>query len=278
MSLNEGPIEIIVLVEDTAHQRGLCGEHGLSFLINLPDEQILFDVGQTDLFLQNVHKLRISLNNVKTVILSHGHYDHGGGFPYLRDKIKDFTLYAHPSAFKRKYVKRGVRTVDIGLPWGEETIEQMGGKLELLEKTTPLPSGAFLTGEIERRHSADEQIVGLINEEPDPLHDDQALVLPTKQGLIVIVGCSHSGLLNTLDKAREISGEERIRAVIGGFHLLSADDRHIAWTLERVRELDVGLWGPCHCTGIRAQVSWLQAFPQRVRVLTTGSRLMFERR
>ena len=274
----EGTIEVTVLVEDSARERGLCGEHGLSFLIQLPRHTILFDLGQTDLFIKNSRVLGLPLRKTNHIVISHGHYDHGEGLPYLKNILQDFILYLHPNSLERKYVERGVDKKDIGLTWTEKTVKEMGGAIEFVTEAQKLPFGGYLTGEITRDIPDDEQLVGATASGPDKLCDDQALVLPTPQGLIIVVGCSHAGILNTLEQAKRIANDERIRAVIGGFHLLHANDQQIASTLERLRELDVGLWGPCHCTGIRAQVSLLQAFPQRVRCLTTGSRLMFEGR
>ena len=274
----EGTIEVTVLVEDSARERGLCGEHGLSFLIQLPKHTILFDLGQTDLFIKNSRVLGLPLRKTNHIVLSHGHYDHGEGLPYLKNILQDFTLYLHPNSLERKYVERGVDKKDIGLTWTEQTVKDMGGAIKFVTEAQKLSFGGYLTGEISRDIPGDEQLVGVTDSGPDKLCDDQALVLPTPQGLIIVVGCSHAGILNTLEQAKRIANDERIRAVIGGFHLLHANDQQIASTLERLRELDVGLWGPCHCTGIRAQVSLLQAFPQRVRCLTTGSRLMFEGR
>ena len=274
----EGTIEVTVLVEDSVRQRGLAGEHGLSFLIELPKHTILFDLGQTDLFIKNAKALHRHLEKVKSIVLSHGHYDHGGGLPYLQNLVQGFTLYLHPDSLQRKYVNRGVHREEIGLNWTEQTVKEMGGAIKFVTEAQKLPFGGLLTGEIIRNLPGDEQLVGETDYGPDRLCDDQALVLPTPQGSIIVVGCSHAGLLNTLEQAKRITKDKRIRAVIGGFHLLHADDQKITATLERIRELDVGLWGPCHCTGVRAQVSLLQAFPQRVRCLTTGSRLMFEGR
>ena len=268
-------VSIRILLEDRTRKRGLKGEHGLSILVKTQDSTLLFDTGQSGLFLENAEKLELSLSSVDGVVLSHGHYDHGGGLSAFFSRKGKFKLYAHPEAFKDKYHKEGIGKRDIGIPWSLEAMIERG--IEFIPVTAPklLSGGEILTGPIERIHLWDQNIVGWVGKERDSLPDEQALLLPSSRGLIVIVGCAHAGLINTLEYVRRISEDKRIRAVIGGFHMLERSDEAIRSILEKLDEFDVNLWAPCHCSGIRAQAAFLRHYPQNTVLVDTGAELVF---
>jgi len=262
-----GTMTVDVLVEASAHRPTMRGEHGLALLVTTTAGRLLFDAGQSALMLDNAAILGISMDGLTRVVLSHGHYDHGGGIPALAERNGPCTVFAHPAAFDRKLEKTGVGDRDIGLRWPDSN--------DIVRSTASsprvLPGGFVTTGSIPRLNTHEQHLVGT-----DPLIDEQALIVPTTKGAVVLVGCAHAGLGNTLAAVRALVGPGPLRAVLGGFHLLHATDDDLAVEVARLSAEDVGLWGPCHCTGRRAQADMLRAMPGRVRCLATGDRLTFE--
>lgn len=280
--LVRGPWRLTALVEDSAHERGLKGEHGLSLLVEGPSGDALFDVGQTGLFLENARFLGRDLSGVSEVVLSHGHYDHGDGLPALARHVapRPLVVRAHPAALERKLARKGAHLEDIGLSWRPEELVQGGWAPTLTAEAGPLPWGGWLTDRIPRRPGARHHAIGFVGTPPedlaaDPLDDDRALVLPTDRGLVVLLGCAHAGLVNSLEAARELLGEERIHAVVGGFHLLAAEADEVAESISALRALGVARVAAGHCTGLRAQAALLDAFPGRAPRLATGVSLTF---
>ncbi len=274
-------IEILLLVEDTAHRLSLRGEHGISMLIKTDKVKILFDAGQSSLFLSNANLLNEDLSDLEHVVLSHGHYDHGGGLAALADLTGGFTLYTHPLALETKFSDNREKSRRISLPLSASELEKKGISICCNRDSVKLPGGFLLTGEIPRNLLSDEHPTGFTldphgQKQKDRVKDSQALVLPTSQGLIILTGCAHAGILNTIAAARKVSSEEKIRALIGGFHLLASTDDEIEHTGEILKSMDLGLIGPCHCTGLRAQAHLLKTLAPKVRIITTGDRLSFD--
>jgi 7,8-dihydropterin-6-yl-methyl-4-(beta-D-ribofuranosyl)aminobenzene 5'-phosphate synthase len=250
--------KIVVLVENNALHKGLSAEHGLSLYVETDRGNILFDTGQSDLLLKNAKTLGIDLTKINKIVLSHGHYDHTGGLlPLLKTLKKKIEVIAHPDAFKKIHFGCGWIGIgrDIGIPFEESDLRKYA---ELIEDDKPrevLP-GIFTTGEIERRTDYEDAGEGFFLDQncrkPDIIRDDQALILDADEGLIVLFGCGHSGLINTLIKVREMFQNREIRAVMGGFHLGGALEERLEKTCEALPEFGVKEIYPGHCTGWRA--------------------------
>ena len=270
---------ITVLAANTAGARGLLAEHGLSLWIETGTANILFDTGQGLVLTSNAQTLGIDLSATDKVVLSHGHYDHTGGLEKVLGSLGRTTVYAHPRAFDAKYGRRDDGTgCDIGSPIRK--IDQIRPHVSDVVSTTGparLADGVWVTGEIPRRSEFEDTGGPFFLDESctqaDPLIDDQALYIESTDGVVVLVGCAHAGLVNTLDYVSELTGRKHIHAVFGGFHLVRASDERITRSMEVLRRYDVRRVGPAHCTGLSATARILAAFPECFVTMVCGTRV-----
>ncbi|MCF8069830.1 MAG: MBL fold metallo-hydrolase [Desulfobacterales bacterium] len=275
--------KITVLVENSIKDSDskLIGEHGLSFLIEIDTQKILFDTGQAKSFKHNTKVLNTDLESIDTVVLSHGHYDHTGGLKYLTEQNSRFKLIAHPDIFMDKHVFRSEKFQYIGIPVDESFLIKKGVKVQFSEGPVEIRPGMMTTGEIP--FSNDIEIVEpsfcIKNEElytPDTMSDDQSLVITTRKGLLILMGCAHRGVLNTLAHAQKITGETQIHAVMGGFHLKDASESRIEKVIEGLRSFNIKYMASGHCTGESAMKKLQQAFPGVMEPLYSGFQTFFD--
>jgi len=267
---------LTVLVENTASGRGLLGEHGLSYLIEAGEHRILFDTGQGLALQHNAKQLGINLQNLDAVVLSHGHYDHAGGLMAVLDECNPTKLFLHPSALQPKFSNRG----EIGSPiQDQETLENKFRQLIWTDKPTEIIPGVYLTGTIPRLHPL-ENTGGDFwqdsqHEKVDLLWDDQALFIDAPEGLVVVLGCAHAGVINTLNYIAKITDKDKFYAVIGGMHLLNANRDRLQATAETLSKYEVQLIGANHCTGMKAIAFFWHQFAGRCVSCQVGTRLEF---
>ncbi|MBZ5520726.1 MAG: MBL fold metallo-hydrolase [Acidobacteriia bacterium] len=246
-----------MLVGDVA---GL-GEWGFSALIEADGHRILLDTGaHPNTVLQNARDLKIDLSNVKEVILTHNHSDHVGGLLTLRREM----MKRNPSALSIAHVARGIfysrpsadgeDNVMIAL---KKEYEATGGKFIEHEAASDIFPGAWLTGPVPRKYPERNWSVsgkvrtpaGLVE---DTIPEDQSLVLNTPQGLVVVTGCGHAGVVNILTFAHDKFPGEPVQAIIGGLHLFRLSDEQLNWTADKLREFKMANLLGAHCTGIEA--------------------------
>jgi len=274
-------LSITVLVDDTVHKRGLLGEHGLSFWIEADGRRMLFDTGQGRTICANAKALDVDLSTTRSVVLSHGHYDHTGGLAQVLRSVDELEIYAHPAAFKQKYVKRedgGVR--EVGIPALDRSLVPKRCRgLRMSHRPTSIASGIHVTGEIERRTDFEDTggsfYLDAACEEMDPLLDDQALFFEVPEGIVLVLGCAHAGVVNTMRHVAALAGRDTIHAVLGGMHLLRASRERLEATAEAFARYDVKVISPAHCTGIKAEAYLWTRFPDRCIECTAGSRFTF---
>ena len=270
-------LRITTLVEDTVDTRLLLAEHGLAYWIELGRRRLLFDCGQGMALSINAHLLDIHLEQTEAILLSHGHYDHSGGLAdALRYVKSSVPIFLHPAALRQKYVARpNGDLLPAGMPWEIMRNLKKRGHLIFTKKITDLGDGLFLTGAIPRR--TDFEDVGgpffsdAQRQRPDLLPDDQAAFIVTKRGIIVILGCAHAGVINTLEYIRKLNGKRPILAVLGGMHLHSASPERIQKTIEALQRLGSPHLHPCHCTGFVATASLWQNFAGRCAPCPVGT-------
>lgn len=252
-------MRLTVLVDNnTLIDRYFLGEPGLCYLIEDAGKKVLFDTGYSDVFIRNAHKMKIKLTDLDAVVLSHGHSDHTGGLPHLMTMLTEEALenrtvsrpdlICHEHTFRTKLTRDGV---DIGSPAKEEKLE-MHFNLKLTKDPVWITENLVYLGEIPRLNNFE-------NKHPigkdDFVMDDSALAWRSREGLVIITGCSHSGICNIIERAKDVCGEHRISEVIGGFHLLHPSREQLEGTAaclakERPRKVYAG-----HCTDLKSKIA-----------------------
>lgn len=273
---------VTTLVDNTAPMgKGLIGEHGISFYIETTDgRKILFDTGQGLALSHNAEKLSIDLKEIDTVVLSHGHYDHTGGLASLIKCNTDFTLIAHPDVFSDKLALRHGKYIHIGMSISKKQLEENKIALKLEKQSVQIAPNIITTGEIsmETDFEAIEPAFFVRKnkkEFPDTLADDQALIINTKKGLVILLGCSHRGLINILNQAIKLTGNNKIYAVIGGMHLSQASDNKLKKIIRSLHGFNIAMIGLSHCTGIKAVIAIFNEFKDKAFLNTVGQTVKF---
>jgi 7,8-dihydropterin-6-yl-methyl-4-(beta-D-ribofuranosyl)aminobenzene 5'-phosphate synthase len=280
MSACAGVTRITILVDNKANE-GLLAEHGLAVWIETAGRRLLFDTGQGPALSRNAGTLDVALHTADTLVLSHGHYDHTGGVPLVIESAPGVHVYCHPGAAGPRYSIRDGSAKSIGMPGAAKlALESVSpGKLHWTTRPIELAPGIGLTGPVPRLTDYEDVggpfFVDGNGRQSDPIDDDLALWIRTETGLVVIVGCSHAGLINTLRHAQRLSGASRIHAVLGGFHLLEASEARVERTMDALTELGPDLIVPCHCTGERAVEKLRLALGERVLPGSAGTTYTF---
>jgi 7,8-dihydropterin-6-yl-methyl-4-(beta-D-ribofuranosyl)aminobenzene 5'-phosphate synthase len=254
---------------------GTLGEHGFAALIETPAGSLLFDTGQGRTLLHNAQRMQRDLRKADTVVLSHGHYDHTGGLWPLLQWCGPKRVYAHPAVFSNRYaIRDGEAGCSIGMPFGREFLEGQGAEFNLASAFREIASQMYVTGEVPRLQSFEQGDSGLFCDAagclPDQVPDDQSLVLVTSRGLVLVLGCCHAGLINTLEHAMERTGETRIYAVIGGNHLGFSSEAQLNETVKKLRGYDIRKLCPSHCAGFASSARLMKEFPGRFHPALVG--------
>jgi 7,8-dihydropterin-6-yl-methyl-4-(beta-D-ribofuranosyl)aminobenzene 5'-phosphate synthase len=254
---------------------GTLGEHGFAALVEGGGGSLLFDTGQGHTLLHNALRMNRDLRRVDQVALSHGHSDHTGGLLPLLRTCGGSEVLAHPGIFARRYrVKDTGESYPIGIPCDEAYLRGFGARFNLSETFREVLPGMFLTGEVPRTTGFEQGDAGQFCDDAgcavDPLPDDQSLVFTTDRGLVILLGCCHAGLVNTIEWARERTGEERVHAVIGGTHLGFSPPNQVEATVAALRKLSVRRICCSHCTGFAVSARLQREFPSEFHPANVG--------
>ena len=299
------------MISNQTISKSPIAEHGFSALLEISyvyenatkTNKFLFDTGVSkEGIVNNSDVLGINLKDIETIILSHGHFDHISGLISTLGRLKkSVEIIAHPEAFLRRWLvypngnKARMDFLD------EEEINQAGGIIRKVDKISFLPRNAnmqskkktnqannrvMITGQIPRvtefekgfplQYKEQDNEINLV---PDPLvSDDQALIMNVKnKGLIILTGCGHAGIVNTIKFAEKVTGIKKIYCVIGGFHLSGQDYEHsIPLTVAELTRVDPQYIVPCHCTGWKATNKIIDTMPEKFIQSSVGSTFYFE--
>jgi len=275
-----GNLKITILVDNIAGQN-LTAEHGLALWIEVGTERILFDTGQGVALAGNARELGIGLDRAGVLILSHGHYDHTGGIAQVTRHAGKMNVYCHPGVVQPRYSIRNGAPKPIEMP--RESMSALDRlpdhRLHWVLEPVSLCEEIGITGPIARETSY-EDVGGPFyldreGKRPDSIEDDLALWVRTNDGLVVCVGCCHAGLVNTLNHILRLNPDSRIRAIIGGFHLIEASSQRLDQTIAALRSLEPDMVVPCHCTGQRAVTALSDGLGKRVSPGAAGKTCLF---
>lgn len=276
-------LKFTILVDNyTLIPRKLWSEWGLSIIIEIIYEDdrkytILYDTGQSgDVLIHNVNVLGVNLSKIDYVVLSHGHFDHTGGLLKILEKTdKKPILICHPDVFSKKYLLRGNTLEYIGIPFSIDEIEKYCNILTIRTSIEFLPN-ILTSGEVVRygypEFTKDMYVLKDDTLIPDNMKDDNALIVKLDdKGLIITTGCGHSGILNIIKHAQELTKTDKIYAVIGGLHLEHLSTEELKKVVDvLINEFKVEKIYPCHCTGIKAITYLLEHYPDKIEICGTG--------
>jgi len=276
---------LTVITENTVvgKRDGLYAEHGFSLFLERPGLRMLFDTGPAGIVtLHNAARLGIDLRSADTIALSHGHADHTGGLlGVLRAIGKSIPIYAHPGIFEDRYSRRADGQITYaGMPYKREALEGLGATFDLSPEFRSIGDGVHLTGQVPRRRDFETGDAELYVRRKDtlvqdPLLDDQSLAVETEDGLLVILGCCHAGLVNTLDQVHALLPSRPIHTVLGGTHLGFAPPEQLEQTAAILRTLDIRTVGLSHCTGLKAGAYLARELGGGVEFCNVGYRAAF---
>ncbi|PKL24066.1 MAG: MBL fold metallo-hydrolase [Spirochaetae bacterium HGW-Spirochaetae-3] len=273
-------MKLTVLIDNSAIiDRYFLAEPGFSCLLEDDDTMLLFDAGYSAAFLDNAAAMGIDLGAIDAVVLSHGHDDHAGGLRHWLARGpaagggRRPALIAHPRAFDPKRLG----DLAIGSPAG---LPELSSRFQPRLSSVPLALGArfVFLGEIPRRNGCEARepigdTDGPTGTIPDYIVDDSAIVWKGDEGLVIVTGCSHSGIVNIAEYAIEVCGDDRVADIVGGFHLLEATDERLGFTAGRLKRLAPRAVHPGHCTDLAARIRLAADLP--VRELGVGLELEY---
>jgi len=258
------------------HLPGAVAEHGLSIFMETDRGNYLLDTGQGKTIVNNALVLGLDLRTIKGIIMSHHHWDHTGGLGPVLDLKGAVNIYAHPSFFKESYSVTGNTVRYIGVPYPRPLLEAKGATFKFSDEFRSIEPGMWLTGEVPRRTDYElgdqKQVVksgeGYVK---DDLLDDQSVVIETEKGLFIVLGCCHSGIINTLSYIEEKMGQRHIHAVIGGTHLGPVSDEQREKSIAALKRFDIDRLGVSHCTGLKTATRLASEFGDRFFFCNVGT-------
>ena len=282
-------LKIYVLAEDHAGYDSLFwGQFGTSFLLSCrtgdTEKHILFDAATSaEPILHNMSLLQLDpKKHIDMVAISHCHFDHTGGLAGVLKEVgkQDIPVVAHPDLFRTVVLMESyLWSPGLTAENSKENIEQEGGKWILTRDPLKLAPGVLTSGEIERGFEKKVTLDSYNLEDgklvKDEILDDMSLYLDTREGLVIVSSCSHAGIVNIVIQGTKLTGQTRIRAVVGGFHLLDADEERVRLTVKTLKDMGVEQVHTGHCTGLKAETAFLDSFGERFEELYSGKTIKF---
>ena len=262
--VNVNDITIKTLCENTAATAFVMAEWGLSIYIEVEGKKILFDTGAGNpgVLLHNMNVMGVKAKEIEQIVLSHGHQDHTGGLRSLLERMhyespeKEVDIICHPDALQPKYIKTNEKIWHFGCPHIQEELERFGAVFNFSKEPTWLSEDIVTSGEVPMNNDFESvEPVFYLKErgefvQDNHIMDDQALFIKTHLGVVIISGCAHRGIINTVQHAQDITGIKKIYMVIGGTHLARVSEYRMAATVKAIKRLGIKKLGVSHCTGL----------------------------
>ncbi|MDY6911101.1 MAG: MBL fold metallo-hydrolase [Chloroflexota bacterium] len=269
----------ITTLSENAAKSGFIAEWGLSVLIEADDLRILLDTSQSFSVVHNAQALGFDLSIVDKLVLSHGHYDHTGGLREVLSQTGEIDIIAHPDIWQAKCAVRNNIETPIGIPFTRGELEQIGARFQMTTNPVWITDNIVTTGEVPMVTEYEQIDSNLFVRDgeilrPDLLLDDLALAIKTEKGLVVILGCGHRGMVNTIWHLQRITGEKRVNCVLGGTHLIAASPERLALTVADLSQIGIEKLGVCHCTGFGASCRLANEFPNSFVLNNAGTIMM----
>ena len=259
-------MKLTVLMDNhTLIDQYYLGEPGLAYDLQMDDHHLLFDTGYSDAYLKNAEKMEIDWKTWDTIVISHGHSDHTWGLIPLAQRLTEASMQkkalnkprilAHPGAFESKWKD----DVEVGAILSNDSLNRIFTP-ELTKKPQQITDRLTYLGEIVRSNDFENvktfgKVIYNGFEEADRVMDDTALAYRTDAGLVIITGCAHAGICNTIEHAKHVCNEDRILDVIGGFHLMEAPAETLDRTISYLMKQDLRHIYAAHCTDLQAKIA-----------------------
>ncbi len=278
-------MKITILCDNCISHNGFLAEHGFSALIERSPNKFLFDTGQGIVLPNNLKASGSDLKETDTIFISHGHYDHTGGLKWALQTIGPVDIVAHGDIFsKHMSLKAGPGQIGkpryVGCPLSQAELQSLGARFKFTNQTKEIFPGVWFLSGIERipGQTPDDPTLVLLQQGktiPDPVADDASLLIETGKGPILLLGCSHAGVLNILDHVRNKMGITRLHAILGGTHLMFLPKEELSGVINKIEEFSVKLVGVSHCTGMHAAATLASYFGDRFFFASAGATIEF---
>jgi 7,8-dihydropterin-6-yl-methyl-4-(beta-D-ribofuranosyl)aminobenzene 5'-phosphate synthase len=271
---------ITILCENLVGRLVGCGEHGFSAFIEADKGNYLFDTGSGRSIVPNSLTLDKDLKSIRKIFLSHGHYDHTGGLPEVLKLKGKVDVHAHPHVFLDRIavLKEEDREIKrfIGIFYKERYLESLGANFVFNTDFKEVEKGLFLTGEVPRQTNFEKPDPRLFSEMDgamtnDLFLDDQSLILDMDKGIVLILGCAHSGMINIINHVINKMGKQKFHSILGGTHLDFLTPEQLEESIKSLKRMEIGKIGVSHCTGMRAAFRLQQEFGDRFFYGCVGS-------
>ncbi len=261
----------------------VLAEWGFAVLVEAGGRRILFDTGAGHVIKENARFLNVDLSKLDAIVISHSHSDHTVGLQTVLDLAGKVDVFINPAAFDTVFWRDGTRAVPETMPMSREQLARRAGRVVETGRPTLVSPGVMVTGTIPRvTDFEDTGITGMAFRDqamttPDTVADDQALFFRTPDGVVILLGCAHAGVVNTIRYVADLLGEQRCYAIVGGTHLLTASTRRMQQTEQALSKYQLQKIMLSHCTGLAAFAQLSRAFPGRCTWPGAGSRIEFGR-